>query len=117
MKNRTNWFACADHPTLSDFMVPKVFPNTLMNINAPLGFGKIQKAGKVEIAALIEDFRNKLYAEGLLLKEEFHYTEVIENGNCIFYNDVEAKHLIFCEGYGLEEESLFQFSASSGFEG
>lgn len=117
VEEQNNWFACADHPTLSEYMVPKVFPNSLRNIRAPLGFGKIQKAGKVEISILIEDYRNKLFAEGLLKKKELHYHEIVENNNRIFYDDIEAKHLVFCEGYGLQSNPYFNFLPLQGLKG
>ena len=117
VEEQNNWFACADHPTLSEFMVPEVFPNTIPQLKAPLGFGKIQKAGKVEIGVLIADYRNKLTAEGTLLKKEFHYDELIEKDNRIFYEDYEVKHLIFCEGYGLQVNPYFNFLPLQGLKG
>ncbi|MDH5412750.1 MAG: FAD-binding oxidoreductase [Flavobacteriaceae bacterium] len=108
IEEQNNWFAACDKPFFVDFMIPEIIPNNNPGINAPFGFGKIINTGKVDTTKLLRSYSKYLDNENRLRHEYFDYTELNLLTDGVKYNNVKAKKVVFCEGYGIKKNPFFE---------
>ena len=67
-------------------------------INDESGYGTVVGA-KVDLGKVVKSFQNYFQKKGVLLSEQFDYEQLKIESNNIIYKEIEARKLIFCEGY------------------
>lgn len=107
IEEQNNWFAACDKVLLQDYMVPKIIKNENKHVRAPFDSGKLIKTGRIEVNKLAKDYRAFLKSEDRLLEEQFCYDLIDFLEDDIQYKTIEAKKIVFCEGYGLKENPFF----------
>lgn len=76
-------------------------------VNNPHGVAAVKNAGYLAVKKTVELFRKKMQEQNLLLEELFDYSGLqIESGN-VKYKNINAKHIIFCEGHCATENPYF----------
>lgn len=76
-------------------------------VNNPHGVAAVKNAGYLAVKKTIELFRKKMQAQHLLLEERFDYSSLqIETGK-VKYKNINAKHIVFCEGHRATENPYF----------
>ncbi|MBV9998116.1 MAG: FAD-binding oxidoreductase [Verrucomicrobia bacterium] len=76
-------------------------------LEAPFGAFAIESAAQLDVPAFIRATRRLLATEHALLEVPFDYTRVRIGTDEVWWNDVRARHLIFCEGYRLVQNPFF----------
>ncbi|RLD29323.1 MAG: FAD-dependent oxidoreductase [Bacteroidetes bacterium] len=107
VEEQNNWFEACDKPKLSQFLSTKIIQNSNRTINANHGFGKVLQTGRIDTTSLIEKYRDDLRTKGQFIKETFVYGNLISNPTHVIYNNHEAKHIVFAEGFGLTKNPFF----------
>ncbi len=108
IEEQNNWFAACDKPFFADYMIPEIIHNTNDSINAPLGFGKVTNTGKIETQVLLKRYKEYLIDKNQLLYEKFEYSLIEFADQLVNYKDITAKHIIFCEGFGVKKNPFFK---------
>ena len=108
VEEQNNWFAACDKPNLTEFLSTKIVPNVNPAIKGELGFGKVLQTGRIHATALVTKYKAQLSENGFLLKDTFNY-DAIEITDKISYNDYEAKHIVFAEGFGITLNPIFKY--------
>ncbi|MFM7646182.1 MAG: NAD(P)/FAD-dependent oxidoreductase [Sphingomonadales bacterium] len=83
---------------------------TLTDLNGldPLhGYGIIKKGCQVRSDLLLETYQKKLLQSGHLRQEKFDYPSWKLVGTKNRYKDIDFEYLIFCDGIGAHDNSLF----------
>lgn len=78
------------------------------NLTAPFQAGIIHQACWMDVPLFVRSFRNKLKQNRQLLEERFDSTCLKMDGH-IYYKDVVAERIIFCEGYQASLNPWFDF--------
>ena len=117
VEEQNNWFAAADKPGLERFVEPKVHPNTNSSLNAPQGLGQVLETGRVDTAAMQTAYLDYLRKKGWLLEERADYACVQSTGKGVTYKDLQAKGVVFAEGYGLKQNPFFDYLPLTGTKG
>lgn len=117
IEEQNNWFQAADKPSLSDFLNTNLYSLGFTNINASFGFGEVYKTGYLNIKAMVEAYSVYLKAQKLLIEETFDYLKVSFLANGLKYDAIEAKHVVFCEGFGLHTNPFFNDLPLDGTKG
>lgn len=117
VEEQNEWFSKSDHPALSPFMETKIIPNFSNKIKAPLGFGKLNQTGKIRIESLLQDYKNLLMQNDLLFEEDFNHRQIQFTEEVIFYENIEAKRIVFCEGYNVVKNPFFDYLPLQGLKG
>ena len=78
------------------------------HVNNRLGAGIINNCFWLDVPLFIATYRN-YFIEKKLLHDEFFDFKELKIGDTIQYKNIEAKHIIFCEGYKAIENPLFNF--------
>ena len=70
-------------------------------------FGLVQKAGNVDLPLFLEATSNFFKAQ--IMEETFDYgaLQITENG--VKYKNIEAEHIVFCEGYLVKNNPYFDW--------
>ena len=108
VEEQNNWFNASDKPGLKGFLSTEImYPNTKTIINHH-GFGKVMQSGRIDTALLIEKYRNHLELKQQFFKERFDYGRLEFNETNIIYNNLQAKYIVFAEGFGLKKNPFFK---------
>lgn len=117
IEEQNNWFAASDKPALAPFLSTTIITKKYAGIDSPFNYGEVLHTGYVDTASLLEQYKNYLLAEKLLLQETFDYDALEVLGNSIRYKNVEARHIIFAEGFGMHANPFFKHLPLDGTKG
>lgn len=117
IEEQNNWFAASDKVALAPFLSTDLITKKYSGIDSPYNYGEVLQTGYVDTAVLLEKYREYLLRNNLFLEESFDYEllEVIPGG--IRYKDVEARHIIFAEGFGMHANPYFNHLPLDGTKG
>ena len=116
IEEQNNWFLASDKPKLKQFLVPKIIENNNPKIRAPFGCGEVKFTGRVDTKLLLNSYRNYLKSKDLFIEETFDYS-AINVTNEVQYKGINAKNLIFAEGFGLKKNPFFKTLPLEGTKG
>lgn len=117
IEEQNNWFAASDKPALAPFLSTSIITKKYSGIDSPYNYGEVLHTGYVDTASLLEHYKMYLLKQQLLVQESFDYEalEVLLDG--IRYKNIEARHIIFAEGFGLHANPYFNNLPLDGTKG
>ena len=108
VEEQNNWFAACDKPFFAEYMIPEVIENRNQYINADFGLGKLTKTGKIDTKELLKAYKAYLIAENQLRYEQFDHIQIEFHNQYVNYKNIKAKHIVFCEGFGVKKNPYFK---------
>lgn len=117
VEEQNNWFAASDKPGLSSFLSTKLITTKYSGIDSPFGYGEVLQTGYVETAQLLQRYQKYLEDCNQLIEEAFDYDSLELNSDFIRYKNIQAKHIIFAEGFGLHANPYFNHLPLDGTKG
>ena len=115
---KKTWLKKSDREDLHPFL-DKDFNqlNSYSTIHQPLGAGKVNQTGRVDLTNLLPDFKNYLIENGLCIDESFDYNQLIISENEVEYKGIKAKKIIFAEGFNIKHNPWFKNLPVIGVKG
>lgn len=107
IEEQNNWFSASDKPLLAPYMDDRIINKTFNGVIADSGYGKLNHTGRIDVKALLADYRNHLIENSSILFESFVYDLIKFETNLVSYKNFKAKKIIFCEGYGMHKNPFF----------
>lgn len=117
VEEQNNWFAASDKLTLAPFLSTQLISKKYPGIDSPYGYGEVLQTGYVDTAFLIEKYRGYLIEHTLFQEESFVYDALQLETSGIRYKDIQAKHIIFAEGFGMHANPYFKDLPLDGTKG
>jgi glycine oxidase len=117
IEEQNNWFQAADKPNLAPFLESQLVTKKYDSITSPFHYGKVNHTGYLNISMLIEAYTNYLKTLNCFCSDEFQYDKIEFLNDRIFYKGIEAKHIIFAEGFGLHANPFFNDLPLDGTKG
>jgi glycine oxidase len=117
VEEQNMWFEAMDKPKLEPFLSPEIVHKQYDGLSAPFGFGRVMHTGYVDTNVLVSAYGNALAASEHLLHETFDYKSLVVNQESISYKGIEARHIIFAEGFGLHANPFFNYLPLDGTKG
>jgi glycine/D-amino acid oxidase-like deaminating enzyme len=117
IEEQNNWFAASDKVGLAPFLSSNLIYKQFKGIDSPYGYGEVLQTGYVDTASLLAKYKEYLFSNGILRKEKFDYDSLIFEEDCVCYNDLKAKHIIFAEGFGMHSNPFFKDLPLDGTKG
>ncbi len=117
IEEQNTWFTATDKPKLEPYMSTTLVPNTNSQIDAPFNLGEVYHAGRVDTVALISNYKAYLESQSQILSEGFQYNGLQIESETLHYANHEAKHIVFCEGFGLKQNPFFNHLPLDGNKG
>lgn len=117
IEEQNNWFAASDKKTLAPFLSTSLCFNKYEGIDSPFGYGVVLRTGYVDTALLVSEYHDFLLSHQLLRTETFNYDALDINDNRVCYKGIEARHIVFAEGFGLHANPFFNDLPLDGTKG
>ena len=117
IEEQNSWFEACDKSSLNVFLAPKIVQNINMAIDAPFGMGEVLHTGRIDTKTLIQTYTSYLKERCLLRKETFDFEELHIEGDKAKFNEIEAGHVVFAEGFGLKRNPFFNYLPLNGTKG
>ena len=110
------WYSAAQSPGLNHFLVPKIMTDQMPTMKRQSGYGSVQQVGRLDIEGLLDHFKQFTSASSFR-EESFEYSALKFKENGIIYKDLEAKRIVFCEGFSLKANPWFNYLPLNGSKG
>ncbi|MGL5112934.1 MAG: NAD(P)/FAD-dependent oxidoreductase [Flavobacterium sp.] len=117
VEEQNNWFAASDKQKLTPFLSTALHFTNFNGIDAPFGYGEVLQTGYVDTALLLNLYRGYLKSLKVFFEVPFDYTGLIFNSEGMEYKGIQAKHIVFAEGFGLQQNPFFNFLPLDGTKG
>ena len=117
IEEQNNWFEACDKKELKTFLIPKIVENKNLSIDAPFGMGEVALTGRIDTKKLINAYGIHLLKKNLLKQETFDFANFKYEQHTIRYKEIEAKNIVFAEGFGLKKNPLFKYLPLNGTKG
>lgn len=111
------WFNASDKPKLEPYLSTQLIKNTHNHINAPYDFGEVLHAGRLDTKKLISTYNTFLKSLDALIETKFNHQSLQTKNTSLIYKNIEAKHIVFAEGYGLKQNPYFNHLPLNGTKG
>ncbi len=109
IEEQNNWTVACDKPLLSGYMIPKITNKKFEGILSDYGFGKLKNTGRIDTKLLLKNYKYYLRKQNLIKKERFDYTSLKIKSNKLEYKNITACKIIFCEGFGIQQNPFFNY--------
>ncbi len=117
VEEQNNWFIASDKPNLVPFLSTTLITRKYNAIDSPFGYGEVLQTGYIDTALLLIKYKEYLIQNSLYREESFDYSLLEEEENGIRYKDIQAKHIIFAEGFGMHSNPYFKGLPLDGTKG
>lgn len=117
VEEQNNWFAASDKMTLAPFLSTDLIHKKYQGIDSPYGYGEVLQTGYVDTALLLAKYKEYLIKEKLFEEESFDYDALKMENDSIRYKNIEAKHIVFAEGFGMHFNPYFKDLPLDGTKG
>ena len=117
IEDQNNWFIAIDKHNLSNYLDDKLDHTNYQGVPSHFGFGNVKETGRIDSKKLLASYRNQLEKEAKIRFENFDYQKIIINTDSVIYQDIEAKKLVFAEGFGLKQNPFFNHLPLTGVKG
>lgn len=107
-KEQNNWFEASDNPALASFLSSELVKNQNEKVNSDYDLGRVKGSGRIDTATLVEHYMAYLKSSDCLKGERFNYDSIEFSSEGLVYQDIEAKYIIFAEGFGLKHNPFFK---------
>ncbi|TWP28875.1 FAD-binding oxidoreductase [Apibacter muscae] len=102
---------------LIPFLDSEIISNSNPQVKASFGLGRVKQTGRIRVNDLLSQFRNFLIAKNQLIDETLDFSLLEPKENCISYKQIEAKKIVFCDGYSLKKNPYFSYLPMEGLKG
>lgn len=109
IEEQNNWFSALDKPNLTAYLDPNLDTKKYDGVIGNLGFGNVKETGRIDTKKLVEAYRDFLQKDDKIRFEKFEYTQIQFEENSIFYKNIKANHIVFCEGFGMKHNPFFKY--------
>jgi glycine/D-amino acid oxidase-like deaminating enzyme len=117
IEEQNNWFSASDKEGLAPFLSTELIFKKYEGIDSPFGYGEVLQTGYVDTALLLNKYKEYLINNKLFLEESFEYDALQIESNRIRYKDIQARHIIFAEGFGMHSNPYFKHLPLDGTKG
>ncbi len=117
IQEQNNWFAASDKVNLAPYLSTHLISKKYQSIDSPFGYGEVLQTGYVDTQLLISKYKEYLLNNNLYLEDTFDYSLLQEETTGIRYKNIQAKHIIFAEGFGMHANPYFKYLPLDGTKG
>ncbi|MDO1512293.1 FAD-dependent oxidoreductase [Maribacter confluentis] len=111
------WYEAADKERLKLFLDTQLVTNNNPHLNVPNKLGKVLHTGKLNTSLLLDTYEQWLVEQGIMHYGTLDYNKLKFGSKDVVYGAITARHIIFCEGFGLTTNPYFKYLPLQGSKG
>jgi len=105
-----DWLAKTANEGYERYLMKSIDASELEGKIKPIySFGEITESSTTNIPVLVKKWRTLLQEKELILSEKFDYQQIDLEDTNVRYKNIEAKKIIFCEGYQGSTNPFFSY--------
>lgn len=117
VEEQNNWFIASEKEGLSSFLSGTLVRDKFNGVDSPFDFGLVLQAGYVDTEAFLSDYKRFLAEYDSYINESFGYSKLTQKDGFVEYGNVQARHIVFCEGFGIKSNPYFNHLPLEGTKG
>lgn len=117
VEEQNNWTVASDKPNLSQYLSTKFITNENQHIKAGFGFGEVLETGRIDTSKLVSNFKQYLQNSNQFIEESFNHDALKGFEEYIQYENIQASHIVFAEGFGVKQNPFFNHLPLNGTKG
>ncbi|NJY61853.1 FAD-binding oxidoreductase [Salinimicrobium sp. CDJ15-81-2] len=117
VEEQNDWFSATDNPRVAPFLDPQLVPQLNEHIPGKYSFGKVLKTSRIDPRYMLDSYAEHLREKGWLQNESFEYDDLKVSASKVTYQNISARNVIFCEGFGLLKNPFFNYLPLKGNKG
>jgi glycine oxidase len=117
VEEQNNWFSVSDQSSLTPFLSNLILHKNYCGIDASYGFGVVLQTGYVDTQLLLQLYHDYLHTHKIFIRDTFDYTQLKILSDGVTYKSIQAKHIVFAEGFGLHANPYFNYLPLDGTKG
>lgn len=111
------WKKKSSMEELKPFLSEEISHSSDSSIETPFGFAEVKQTGRIELNNCLSYFQKYLIEKKQYLNEEFDYSKLEISEEEIRYGSISAKRIVFCEGFQVLKNPLFNYLPVIGVKG
>lgn len=117
IEEQNNWFSASDKIALAPFLSTELVTKKYSGIESPYNYGEVLQTGYVDTGILLKEYKEYLLENEMFSESSFEYDILEVFPEHIRYKDIEAKHIVFAEGFGMHSNPYFKHLPLDGTKG
>lgn len=117
IEEQNNWYIATDKPKVGNFLSAKLIKKYYPFLLAPFEFGEVFKTGFIDTKQLLNHYQNYLISINSYQQERFDYKLLECHEKYVQYKNLQAKHIVFAEGFGVRFNPFFNHLPVDGTKG
>ena len=117
IEEQNDWIVASDKPHLSSFLNSNFVTSNIPNINTTYHYGHVYNSGFVRVDVLLDAYEAFLKAKDIICFDVFDYTQLEVMDSYVSYKGINAKQIIFAEGFGMHHNPFFKGLPLDGTKG
>lgn len=110
IKTENDWLVRSSSPDIKNYVTNDFELNFYNNFLTDIQNGvEFQQSGRVQLKALVEAYQVWWQEKHTYLEEQFDYEQLTLEDNCVHYKNLQAKRLVFAEGYQAIHNPYFNY--------
>lgn len=115
-KEKQTWLKKSEREDLKDYLT-KSFDHVNPSVYAQNGMVSVAQTGRWNVESFLRDISFYLEKNEIHRTETFNYQKLIYEEGFWNYDDIRAKHILFCEGIGIKKNPYFSSLPIYGIKG
>lgn len=117
IEEQNNWFLACDNPLTSKYLNEVLFKDQMNFIKSEYHFGEVFNTGFLDVKLFVQAYQDYLVSQSQLIQESFNYDLLEITEERTNYKNIEAKYLVFSEGFSLHHNPFFNYLPLDGTKG
>ena len=117
IEEQNNWFLACDHPLTTAYLSSQLKTQQIPHIKSEYFFGEVYNTGYLDVKQFVQSYQNYLIQNNLLINEHFDFSKLNIEKEQISYKDLQAKQIVFAEGFSMQNNPFFNYLPLDGTKG
>lgn len=116
IQEQNNWGVAASKTTLEKYLNKQLITgDQFPEVSAPFAFGQVLQSARVDTKTLLSQYIKKVIPHQFISEKLDH--DALIHGKWIGYKDIQARQIVFCEGYHGNKNPYFNYLPLIGSKG
>lgn len=117
VEEQNAWFEASDKPGPDKYLSTKLIHRKFDALPSPFGFGEVRCTGYLDTDVFLDSYHKWLKENGSLLEDTFDYNDLHLSASGVNYKAIEARNIVFAEGFGIHANPYFNYLPLEGTKG